>query len=493
YQSIPQDGYVFVARKDIKLKNKFEDQYIDYVAEYERKEKQKRQKSAKVKKALIAVVAIIIIAALIAGSTVFALYKPTITIDSINATMEIDNSSFGVFNKLGIDASVDEISEGSDYDSASASISKITSKYILYDIRFTKKGKEIQPKDGVAVTMPIPDSLIKQNSCVYFWDGKEGVKEVECEHSLNYDNIMFKVTECGIYAIVEKSFIISFADTGNMSYDNIYVMWGEKIQRPSVDPTKKGYDFGGWYDGAKEFDFDAPIKQSKTISPKWIGRKYTAILNLDGGYMNGNSSTMVTVTYGSNFKLGVASKSNKTFLGWKNSNGDLVTDSQGNSLSKWDIDGDARLTASWGKASSLSAVYVDTQTRRIKTEQFKNNYSDSIYLPGLFGDSISTLKNLGYTKMELRVEIDIREIDDGYQEFFITKHPTTTENGNCLYYQKNIEHGPGKKLTTMGTYTYSTTIDLNLLSDNIYVLYSAHGSGGNDWYRDRIKLNFTIS
>ena len=495
YSAIQQDSCYYVTCEDISRCEKFESLYLGYIAENKRRKAAKIEKAQKRNKGIATAIVVILIVAVIAASCVFVVYKPTITLKDLDTKIVVKNSSFGLFNKIGIKATVEKANSGSEYNTLSDAVKKKSDNFEIYDFTFFKRGTEIKPKKGIFVTMPIPDGMKKENVYIYAFNEKGVLEEVESTVSGANGTIEFQVTSCGMYAIVERPFVVKFADADGeeTTYAEKFAYWGEKIQIPEITPTKKGYDFDGWEYEGKDFDFDSVIKSDMTVTAKWTGHKYTAHLSLGNASMANGDPTNVTVTFGSKFKLGVAKNKNAVFAGWKVSGkSEVITDEKGNSLSVWDIAGDATLVPVWNASSSLTGSFEDANTYRIKTVQLKDNHVDSFTFYGMFGTTLQELKNLGYTKVELKVEIDIREVDDGYQEFFISKSSTVADS-YCVYYQKNIEHGSGKKLTTRSTHTYNTTLNLDVFNENMYVLYSAHGSGSNDWYRDKIKLTFTLS
>lgn len=70
-----------------------------------------------------------------------------------------------------------------------------------------------------------------------------------------------------------NAYIVAFNTNGGSSVASVSVNAGGTVSRPSPDPTRDGYVFGGWYADAActiSFDFTTPINAHTTIYAKWI-------------------------------------------------------------------------------------------------------------------------------------------------------------------------------------------------------------------------------
>ena len=47
------------------------------------------------------------------------------------------------------------------------------------------------------------------------------------------------------------------------------VLRGQKVAKPTDDPTKSGHTFTGWYLGDKKYNFDTPVTAPLTLTAKW--------------------------------------------------------------------------------------------------------------------------------------------------------------------------------------------------------------------------------
>jgi uncharacterized repeat protein (TIGR02543 family) len=106
---------------------------------------------------------------------------------------------------------------------------------------------------------------------------------------------------------------------GNVGEVKTYVPSGEKATKPSPDPTKAGYTFGGWYtDTACKslYDFNAAVTTDFTVYAKWVPISCKLIYSLNGApgtppYPPEN------LTCGQTIKAPIAPMwTGHTFVGW---------------------------------------------------------------------------------------------------------------------------------------------------------------------------------
>ncbi|MDR3000902.1 MAG: InlB B-repeat-containing protein, partial [Fibromonadaceae bacterium] len=71
-----------------------------------------------------------------------------------------------------------------------------------------------------------------------------------------------------INGVTMKTHTITFDNGSSTEAEKQTIAAGDKATKPT-DPTKEGFTFKGWYIGEEEFDFDAPITASITLTAKW--------------------------------------------------------------------------------------------------------------------------------------------------------------------------------------------------------------------------------
>ena len=69
-----------------------------------------------------------------------------------------------------------------------------------------------------------------------------------------------------------------------------------RVQRPSPDPTRSGYQFDGWFTGEVAYDFSKPITQNLILTAKWTSKNPNTSwrINPDKGSQLGKESTTIT-------------------------------------------------------------------------------------------------------------------------------------------------------------------------------------------------------
>ncbi|RRJ94614.1 hypothetical protein Ga0100231_009920 [Opitutaceae bacterium TAV4] len=91
---------------------------------------------------------------------------------------------------------------------------------------------------------------------------------------------------------------------------------GATATRPA-NPTKDGYTFVDWYNGATVYDFDTPVTGALTLTAHWTINQYTVAFNSEGGSPTPGSQT---VNHGATATepTPAPTKAGYTFAGWYN-------------------------------------------------------------------------------------------------------------------------------------------------------------------------------
>ncbi len=136
-------------------------------------------------------------------------------------------------------------------------------------------------------------------------------------------------------------YTVTFDSDGGSSVEAQNIESGKTADKPT-DPTKAGYDFGGWYNGASVFDFTKPVTEKITLKAKWTLHTFTITYNLDGG--TNNSENPATYTIEDEITLKNGEKTGRMFSGWFNENTKVTKIAKGTT-------GDLTLTAKWDLAT----------------------------------------------------------------------------------------------------------------------------------------------
>ena len=62
---------------------------------------------------------------------------------------------------------------------------------------------------------------------------------------------------------------VTFNSDGGTPVEEAKVLRGQKVAKPTDDPTKSGHTFTGWYLGDKKYNFDTPVTAPLTLTAKW--------------------------------------------------------------------------------------------------------------------------------------------------------------------------------------------------------------------------------
>ena len=140
--------------------------------------------------------------------------------------------------------------------------------------------------------------------------------------------------------------------TGNYSTQSI--ISGGKVSQPS-DPTRKGYSFGGWYNGNTRFDFSKSVTSNLTLKAKWIKEettKYTITFDSNGG---SSVSSQTIPSGGKATKPSNPTRSGYDFDGWYNGNTEF-------DFINTVINKNYTLTAKWTPKTNVSPSSVTVPT-----------------------------------------------------------------------------------------------------------------------------------
>lgn len=148
-----------------------------------------------------------------------------------------------------------------------------------------------------------------------------------------------------ILLLVNKSYTVTFDSNGGSLVKAVEVKKRDKVDKPS-DPTRDGYQFGGWYLDDELFDFDTKITKNITLVAKWVKAGFTVTFDSNGG----NSLDSVTITDGTIKNLPTPSKDGYKFLGWY-LDGKKIEDGS-------KITGNVKLVAKWLKIDSKAKEYT---------------------------------------------------------------------------------------------------------------------------------------
>ena len=146
------------------------------------------------------------------------------------------------------------------------------------------------------------------------------------------------------------TYIITYVPNGGEYMDTNY--YNVENDFELLEATRSGYTFKGWYtspDLAEESKIDMIIKKGTksgdfTVYAQWEANEYSVHLDSSDSHYY---ETYAKVVFGTTFSFGVPTNSNRVFKGWRNYEGVMYTDENGNGLFEWKDACDVQLYAVW--------------------------------------------------------------------------------------------------------------------------------------------------
>lgn len=132
---------------------------------------------------------------------------------------------------------------------------------------------------------------------------------------------------------------VKFDSMGGSEVEQQIVNDGQTATLPS-EPNKTGYSFDGWCVDSSclnKYSFESAVQADIILYAKWIAKTYTVTLVDEKGEDVANSK--VSVVFGQEFSFTVPKTEGYAFVGWSY-NGEMLTDSNGVSVGKWNLDKD---------------------------------------------------------------------------------------------------------------------------------------------------------
>ena len=139
-------------------------------------------------------------------------------------------------------------------------------------------------------------------------------------------------------------------------------------------------------------------------------------------------------------------------------------------------------------------VTIRTETKKI-TDSGRFNQPMDVINFNAFDINLGTKKQEGYKTVSFYIQLNVREIDDGYQYLFLFNSPT--KSNDYLLSGLQFEHSPGKKDGNWWVHYESElkfeNISLDKFSNNEFVIrYGASGDWGDDWENKDLKIKLVM-
>ncbi|MBU1093975.1 MAG: hypothetical protein KKH01_05895 [Firmicutes bacterium] len=132
-----------------------------------------------------------------------------------------------------------------------------------------------------------------------------------------------------------------------------------------------------------------------------------------------------------------------------------------------------------------AAEYTITDSGR-----FYQSY-DLIDFINSYGIDLQIMRLLGYNNVEVKIDLNVREVADGYQYIFLYDGTSTYAN---LLREQRFEHSPNVKNTTWGVHSFDFTgIPLTTDLQQLVIRYGASGLFSDDWINKDLKVQFIFT
>jgi len=137
---------------------------------------------------------------------------------------------------------------------------------------------------------------------------------------------------------------------------------------------------------------------------------------------------------------------------------------------------------------------IRTETKKITDSGRFNQHMDLVDF-SKFGIDLNTMKQSGYKTVSFYIQLNVREIDDGYQWLFLFNSPN--KSNDYLLQELCFEHSDGAKDTNWWVH-YETelkfeNISLDKFMNNEFVIrYGASGKGSDAWENKDLKIQLVI-
>lgn len=260
---------------------------------------------------------------------------------------------------------------------------------------------EVSISDDESAEVSISDVTITPNGSMEVFAGW-AVSETDAEAGTVIESETVDASDDTyriLYATVVKAYWVYFNEnddnTGSASYTApVYAKSGEKVQAPTA-PTRKGYEFGGWYTSSacndgEEFDFaNIAITEDTTVYAKWSVNEETTFTVVVWKQKINDKKDATSKTY--DYEASYEDITGKT---GKAATKDMLVDSDGNDLTALSytgfyyssFDDDVELAAD---GSSIVNVYYDRKLMTVKFLDGKTGDEAHSDFTGLYGQTLS--------------------------------------------------------------------------------------------------------
>ncbi|MDR1802460.1 MAG: hypothetical protein LBQ94_02535 [Treponema sp.] len=143
---------------------------------------------------------------------------------------------------------------------------------------------------------------------------------------------------------------------------------------------------------------------------------------------------------------------------------------------------------------STDFVMIRTETKKITDSGRFNQPIDVVNLNS-FGLNLSTMKQEGYKTISFYIQLNVREIEDGYQYLFLFSSPR--ESNDYYIAELQFEHSKGSKDSNWWVHyeseLYFENVSIDKFTNNEFVIrYGASGVVEDTWENKDLKIKLVF-
>lgn len=351
----------------------------------------------------------------------------------------------------------------------------------LYTLRIRRRPVFTVSFDTVGGTS-VDDQIVEEDSLVQVpVTTKEGYSFV----SWNFD-FSKPITEDKILMAswTANTYKITFnVNGGEMEKTSADVVFDEKVTFNI--PTKRGYDFVGWYyNNTLVEDGDWKIPSDVTLDAKWTATVYTISCDLGGGYFDSTVPTAYTVE-DNDITIPAATRPGYTFVGWTGT--DITTQTREITISSNSI-GNREYVANWTLDSYTITYILNGGTNSSNNPETYNVTSDTITLEN--PTRVGYIFGGWFTAAEFAIESEFTTILLG-STGNVTVYAKWTPIAYSVVFNKNSEYATGTMDDQAFAYDTAQNLGVNTFERTGYTFdgWNTNADGSGTSYADSETVN----
>ena len=351
----------------------------------------------------------------------------------------------------------------------------------LYTLRIRRRPVFTVSFDTVGGTS-VDDQIVEEDSLVQApVTTKEGYSFVswnfDFSQPITEDKILMASWTANTYKITFN------VNGGEMEKTSADVVFNEKVTFNI--PTKRGYDFVGWYyNNTLVEDGDWKIPSDVTLDAKWTATVYTISCDLGGGYFDSTVPTAYTVE-DNDITIPAATRLGYTFVGWTGT--DITTQTREITISSNSI-GNREYVANWTLDSYTITYILNGGTNSSNNPETYNVTSDTITFEN--PTRVGYIFGGWFTAAEFATESKLATILSG-STGNVTVYAKWIPIAYSVVFNKNSEYATGRMGDQAFAYDTAQNLSVNAFERTGYTFdgWNTKADGSGTSYADSETVN----